>query len=117
MNISSFGTIIAGRAIRRATDRPNARGKRVEDRIEHVDGWVVPANHEAIAALKTPDSAGGADIDIMDAVLRTFFRSPDVVLEEGVAAVDHDVAGPGDGAQRRHGFLGRGSRRQHQPED
>src|SRR6185312_8492722 len=38
-----------------------------EDRIEPIDGGLVAADHHAIAALQPPDTARGADVEIMQA--------------------------------------------------
>ena len=74
-------------------DVAGARRQRLEDRIEPVDHGLVAADHHAIAALDAPDAAGGADIEIMDAARLQRLAAADVVLPEGVAAVDDDVAG------------------------
>jgi hypothetical protein len=50
------------------------------------------ADHQAVAAIKPPDAATRADVDIVDPVLGEPLRSPDVVAVIRVAAVDHGVA-------------------------
>ena len=56
-----------------------------------IDRLLVAADHHAIAALEAPDAARRADIDIVDALLGQRLGAADVVLVEGVAAVDDDV--------------------------
>src|SRR5258708_11370551 len=73
-------------------DVADPRCKAREDRIEPVDHGLVAADHHAIAALDAPDAAGGANIEIMDAVLLQRLAAADVVLPESVAAVDDDIA-------------------------
>ena len=99
----------------RARDVAVARRQRLEDRIEPVDHGLVAADHHAIAALDAPDAAGGADVEIMDAALFQFLAAADVVLPEGVAAVDDDVALLHQLGERLDGLLGDLARRQHHP--
>ena len=54
---------------------------------------VLAADHQAEAALEPQDAAAGADVDVVDALLRERLPRADVVAVVGVAAVDHDVAG------------------------
>ena len=54
----------------RAPDVADARGKRVEDRIEALHRLVLAADHHAVAALEAPDAAAGADVDVVDAAAR-----------------------------------------------
>ena len=92
MDIALLGARIAALAARRARDVAEPGRQRVEDRIEPVDRLLVAADHHAVAALEPPDAARGADVDIVDALLAQRLGAADVVLVEGVAAVDDDVA-------------------------
>jgi hypothetical protein len=96
-------------------DVADAGRQRLEDRIEPVDHRLVAADHHAIAALDAPDAAGGADVDIVDAALLQRLAAADVVLPEGVAAVDDDVAGLHQLRQRLDGRFGDLAGRQHHP--
>ena len=98
-----------------ARDIADAGRQRREDRIEPVDHRLVAADHHAIAALDAPDAAGGADVDIVDAARLQRLAAADVVLPEGVAAVDDDVAGFQQFRQRLDGGLGDLAGRQHHP--
>jgi hypothetical protein len=51
------------------------------------------ANHHAVAALQAPDSAAGADIDVVDAFRGECLGATDVVDIVGITAVDEDVVG------------------------
>src|SRR4051794_22611864 len=46
----------------------DTRRQCLEDRVEPVDDFLVAADHHAIAALDTPDAAGGADVHVMQAL-------------------------------------------------
>ena len=50
------------------------------------------ADHHAIAALKPPDAAAGADVDIVEAFRHEFMGAADIVDIVGIAAVDDRVA-------------------------
>src|SRR5579863_6944151 len=97
---------IASLAPASAGDVADARRQRSEDRIEAIDHRLVAADHHAIAALDTPDAARGADIDIMDAALLQCLAAADVVLPEGVAAIDDDIAPLHQFGQRFDGLFG-----------
>ena len=71
---------------------PVPGAKRPEDRIEAIDRFLVASDHQAVAAIEAPHAAAGAAIDIVNALGLECFGPPDVVLVEGVAAVDDGVA-------------------------
>ncbi len=102
---------------RRARDRADAGGERREDRVDRVDRFLRPADHHAIAALEPPDAAGGADIDVMRALLGQRLGAADVVLVEAVATIDDDVALGVEAADRRDCLLGRVAGGEHHPID
>ena len=56
--------LAAGRARRRV----DAGCERIEDRVEPLDGLVVAADHQAVAAVETEDAAARADVDVVDAL-------------------------------------------------
>src|SRR4029079_16738301 len=116
VDVAALGSRVGAVPARGAGNRPDARSKRVEDGIEHFDDLRIAADHQAISALKTPDSTRGPDVDIMDAACGAFLRTSDVILEEGVAAVDDDIAGLSNRKQCRNTLFGRRPGRDHQPE-
>src|SRR3546814_17657082 len=56
MNIAPLRSSIAGLAALRPLDAAETGGERGEDRIKVVDGFLVAADHHAIAALQAPRS-------------------------------------------------------------
>src|SRR6185312_14309686 len=64
VNVAALGPVIASDATQRARYGAVSRCERVENGVEHVDDWLVAADHQAIAALETPDSARCTDVDI-----------------------------------------------------
>src|ERR1700683_3780531 len=88
MNVASLGAGIAflpARCARNITEPGSERG---EDRIEVIHSCLRAADHHAIAALDTPDAAGRAAIDVVNALLGQLFGAADVVLVERIAAID-----------------------------
>ena len=89
-------------------------GERCQDRVEVPDGFVRPADHQAVAAVKAPDAAARPDVDEMDAGGADARARIDGVAVVGVAAVDDDVAGLKQGREPVHVF-GNDPRWQHEP--
>src|SRR6266566_472527 len=58
-----------------------------------LDGTVLAADHQAVAALESPDAAACPDVKIVYAARFEHFGSPDIIVEIGVAAVNNDVVG------------------------
>src|ERR1051325_3582244 len=81
---------IAALAAFGARDVAGTRRQRLEDGIEPGDDLLGAADHHAIAALDAPDAARSADVEIMDAAHLQCLATADVVLPEGVAAIDDD---------------------------
>ncbi len=54
--------------------------QRGEYRIEMLDRFVRAADHQAVAAIETPDTAAGADIDIVQALVPEPGGAIDVVM-------------------------------------
>ena len=73
-------------------DLAGTRRQALEDGIKAIHHGLVAADHHAITALQPPNAARGADIDIFDATFPQVFGAADIVLEEGVAAIDHHIA-------------------------
>ena len=74
-------------------------------------GFIAAADHHAVALGETPDAAAGSRVDVVHAACRKLLGPPDVVLEVGVAAVDHRVARPADRVEDTLGVpSGRGAR-------
>src|SRR5262245_62400251 len=69
-----------------------------EDRVEVFDHRRLAADHQAVAALTSPDAATGSYVHVVDALRGELLRAPDVVDIVRIAAVDEDVAG----GQKRH---------------
>ncbi len=79
------------------------------------DDILLAANHHAVAAFESPDSAARAHIHIMDALGLELLGPTDIVHVIGVAAVDEDVS-----RLKRRQNVGDGliyhGRRDHQPQ-
>src|SRR6187402_1197360 len=91
MDVALLDAGIAPLTSLRAWNVAGAGRERGEDRIEPIDHLFLAADHHAIATVEAPDSAGGADVDIVDAALLQRLAATDVVLPERVAAVDDDI--------------------------
>jgi hypothetical protein len=99
----------------RARNAAGAGGQGREDRVEVLHHRRLAADHEAVAALATPDSTASADVHVVDALRRELRRTPDVVDIVRVAAVDEDVAGGQQGHEVVDGRVN-GRCRHHQPD-
>ena len=117
VDVAALGAGIAFLAARRARDIAQPRSERREDRIEVIHGRLLAADHHAIAALDAPDAAGRAAIDVANALLGQLLGAADVVLVEGVAAVDDDVVRLQQAAEMFDRLFGDPAGRQHQPND
>lgn len=84
---------VVPRAPGRALDVAGSRRDRAQNGLEVGDGLVVPAHHEAVAALEAEHAAAGPDVDVVDAGVLQLRGPTHVVAVVGVAAVDDDVAG------------------------
>jgi hypothetical protein len=91
MQIAEFGCAINLFAAGGARNVAGARGQRPEDGIEVLDNLRLAADHHAVTALEAPDTAAGADIDVIKILAGEFMSPPDVVDVIGVAAIDEDV--------------------------
>ena len=76
-----------------ALDVADARGQRLEDRVEVLHGLIRAAHHHAVAAGDPPHAAGGADVNVVNSLGLERRGATDVILEVGIAAVDDRVAG------------------------
>lgn len=92
MEIALLARRVAALAMLCRLDLALAGRQRGEDRLQPVEGRLVAADHQAIAAIEAVDAAGGADIHVVDALDRELLTAADVVLPEGVAAVDQRIA-------------------------
>ena len=115
VQITAFDARIASLAVGRLGDRARAMRQGREYRVQAVDDILFAADHHAIAALQPPDTAGGADIDIMDGFGPQFRRAPQIVPVEAVAAVDQRIPCVEMACQFQDGALGHFTGRQHQP--
>jgi hypothetical protein len=50
-----------------------------KDRVEVVDGFVLAADHQAVAALEAPHASAGATVDVVDALRFELARAAPVV--------------------------------------
>ncbi|MCY1355760.1 hypothetical protein D9M69_421960 [compost metagenome] len=116
MNVTTLGTIVVGLAVLGARDVAQARGQGCEQRVEALNRLGIAADHHAVTALQAPDTAGGTDVDVVQAFFRQGLRPADIVFIEGVAAVDDGIAGIEQGAQGVDGFFGRRASWQHDPD-
>ena len=102
-------------APRCALDLSHSRSQRLEDRIEALDRFHLPADHHAVAAIETPDAAARPHVNVMNPLFRQMLRPPQVVLEIRVTAVDDYVARFKPLRQRHHRLVGGIPRRNHDP--
>src|SRR4029077_6138293 len=86
-----------------------------EDRIEALDGFFRAANHHAIAAFQSPDTAAGADVDVVHAFAGAEFGAANVIFEVRIAAVDDGVARLHGADESLHGFFRGIAGRHHDP--
>src|SRR3972149_4453208 len=73
-------------AVPGAASRPGVR------RVGALPHGLVAADHEAVAALESPDTAARAHVHVVEACVAEHLHTADVVLVEGIAAVDDGVA-------------------------
>src|SRR5262249_53461181 len=69
----------------------NTRGQCFENGIEMLHGISWATDHHAIAALQTPHTATGADIDVADAASKQILRAANVVNVIRIASIDNNV--------------------------
>ena len=93
VQVALFGGAAEFLAARRARNVADAGSEGGEDGIEMLDDVFFAADHHAVAAFESPDTAAGADVDVVDFFGRQFLGAADVVDVIGIAAVDQDVAG------------------------
>jgi hypothetical protein len=100
---------------RGARDVAHAGRQRLEHRVEALHGWIGTADHHAVAAFATPDTAARPHVHVMDLLRRQLLGTADVIHVIGIAAVDEDVPGLEMGQQVADGLVhdGRGD---HQPD-
>jgi hypothetical protein len=69
-----------------------------------LDDLVLTTDHQAIAALESPNAATRANVNVVDALRLELGSAPDVIMIVGVAAIDDDVSRSevwDNGGQRR----------------
>src|SRR5438477_408378 len=66
-------------AARSARDVAAAGGERLENWIEVLDDFFFAANHLAVAAIKAPDAATGANVAIVNTFRAEFFGTANIV--------------------------------------
>ena len=91
-------------------------GEGFEDGLEAFDGGVVAADHEAVALLEAPDTAGGADVDELIALGGGCGVAALRVFVVGVATVDEGVAGLHEGFEGGDGLVDGIAGRDHDPD-
>src|SRR4030095_8618935 len=115
VEIPALGGAADGLPPGRAGNVAGARGQGREDRVEVLDHRRFAADHQAVAALTSPDAAAGSDVHVVDALGAELLRTPDVVDVVGIAAVDEDVSGREKGHEVVDGRIN-SRRRHHQPD-
>ncbi len=93
---------------------PGASAARMGSRC--FDGVGLAADHHAVAAVEAEDAAGGADVDVDEALVAELGGAADVVLVVGVAAVDDDVAFFEQAGEFLDGVLGDVAGGEHDPD-
>ncbi len=78
---------------RSAGNIADARSDGFENRFQVLDHGGGAADHQAVASFQTPDTAAGANVDILNSLRRELFTATDVVDVVGIAAIDQNVAG------------------------
>src|SRR6266550_4000393 len=92
------------------------RSERLEDRLDALHWYVVPADHQAEADLETPDSTRDARVDEVQLVCLRLAVTSLRVAKVRVAAVDDRVALVGERQQVLEDVLGDLPGRHHHPE-
>src|SRR5579885_454232 len=71
----------------------HARGQRGKDRIEMLDSALLPANHQAVAALKPPNASARPHIKIVNTLRLQRGSAANILMVVRVAAIDHYISG------------------------
>ena len=116
VDVAALGALIRGVAALGALEIAIARGEGIEQRLEMLEHGLLGADHHAVAALQAPHAAGSTHIDVVQALQLEGRGTADVVLVEGVAAIDDGVAGFHQLGKRGDGLLGDLASRQHDPD-
>src|SRR5579885_667828 len=85
-------------------------------RVEILHRLLFPADHQAVAAFKSPDAAAGADIEIVNALRLQLGRAADIIDIVGIAAIDDDISLIDQRQKLGQGGINRGGR-DHHPEN
>jgi hypothetical protein len=101
---------------RRARSRLQPWCERCEGRLEAAERALVPADHQAEAALETEHPAARAAVEVVDPLRLELSRTPDVVGVVRVPAVDDRVPRLEPARELPHGSLGDLAGREHQPD-
>src|SRR5262249_30796849 len=88
MEIAFFRRAVSVLSTRRARDLAPPGREGFEDRLQMAEDLLLAADHQTIAALRAPDAARRADVDIVDAHLCELLRATHVVFEMRIAAVN-----------------------------
>jgi hypothetical protein len=67
-------------------------GDSFEDGIQMADDVLFSTDHQTVAAIRSPHSAAGGGVDVMDALGFQVSRATNVIVMVRVAAVDYDRA-------------------------
>src|SRR5436309_1477039 len=63
-----------------------------EERVEMLDDLVLSTDHQAVAALESPNAAARANVNVVDVLSLELGGAPDIIAIVRVAAIDDDVA-------------------------
>src|SRR4029078_1544815 len=92
------------------------RRQRREDRREIFHRRLVATDHQTVSDLQPPNTAAGTGIDIMKLFLLEVRGPSNIVVESGVAAIDHRVARVEQRRDGLNGFLRRYAGGDHDPD-
>src|SRR5579871_1130393 len=116
VDIAALDTRIAAVSARGSRHVALTRSEGGKDRIEAVDYVLLAADHHAVAALQTPHAATCSNIDVVQAAFTERSGAANIVLPEGIAAVDDDIIRLEHEAKLADRVFGDFTGRQHQPD-
>src|SRR3954470_7111781 len=92
MEVAVFGRAAEIFAARRSRDITSSWSQSFEDWIKSLYRFFRATNHHAVAAVDSPNSAAGADVDVMDALALKLFCAADVIFEVRITAVNDCIS-------------------------
>src|SRR3954468_4304042 len=92
MEVAVFGRAAEIFAARRSRYITSSRSQSFENWIKPLYRFFRAANHHAVAAVDSPNSAAGADVDVMDALALKLFRAAHVIFEVRITTVNDCIS-------------------------